>query len=138
VRAISTYRVVIGAGRGRTRRAWLQRRPGATGTPGVSRTRLVLMVGQPADGDPRPVRRPEASELRISDEDRHKVAEVLRQAAGEGRIDLEELDERLEATYRAKTYGELVPITVDLPIAGSEGQCRRWSDRCLATRRRGR
>jgi hypothetical protein len=81
------------------------------------------MVGQPADrdGDPRPVRRPEARELRISDEDRHKVAEVLRRAAGEGRIDLEELDERLEATYRAKTYGELVPITVDLPMAGGAG-----------------
>ena len=56
--------------------------------------------------------------LRISDADRHKVAEVLRQAAGEGRIDFEELDERLEATYAAKTYGELVPITVDLPMAG--------------------
>ncbi len=64
-----------------------------------------------------PVRRPDVSELRISDEDRHKVAEVLRQAAGEGRLDLEELDERLEATYQAKTYGELVPITVDLPAA---------------------
>lgn len=56
--------------------------------------------------------------LRVSDEDRHTVAEVLRQAAGEGRIDLEELDERLEATYSAKTYGELVPITADLPLAG--------------------
>ena len=56
--------------------------------------------------------------MRISDEDRHKVAEVLRQAAGEGRIDLEELDERLEAAYRAKTYGDLVPLTVDLPTAG--------------------
>ena len=56
--------------------------------------------------------------MRISDEDRHKVAEVLRQAAGEGRIDLDELDQRLEATFRAKTYGELVPITADLPVAG--------------------
>jgi hypothetical protein len=55
--------------------------------------------------------------LRISDQDRHTVAEVLRQAAGEGRIDLEELDERLEAAYQAKTYGELVPITADLPVA---------------------
>ncbi len=62
---------------------------------------------------PEPFR--DASRLRISDEDRHRVAEVLRQAAGEGRIDIEELDERLEATYQAKTYGELVPITVDLP-----------------------
>ena len=55
------------------------------------------------------------SQLRISDHDRHQVAEVLREAAGEGRIDFEELDERLEATYSARTYADLVPITVDLP-----------------------
>ncbi|MGH3445847.1 MAG: DUF1707 SHOCT-like domain-containing protein [Nocardioidaceae bacterium] len=54
-------------------------------------------------------------QMRISDADRHKVAEALREAAGEGRIDLAELDERLEAAYAAKTYGELVPITADLP-----------------------
>jgi hypothetical protein len=53
--------------------------------------------------------------LRISDEDRHRVSEVLRLAAGEGRIDLTELDERLEAAYRAKTYADLVPLTADLP-----------------------
>jgi hypothetical protein len=53
--------------------------------------------------------------LRISDQDRHRVAEVLREAAGEGRIDFEELDERLEATYAARTYADLVPITADLP-----------------------
>src|SRR5687767_10438958 len=52
------------------------------------------------------------AQLRVSDDDRHKVAEILRNAAGEGRIDL---DERLEATYAAKTYADLVPITVDLP-----------------------
>jgi len=56
------------------------------------------------------------SQLRISDDDRHKVAEVLREAAGEGRIDMDELDERLEATYAARTYADLVPITVDLPV----------------------
>jgi len=53
--------------------------------------------------------------MRVSDAERHQVAEVLRQAAGEGRIDLAELDERLEATYAAKTYADLVPITADLP-----------------------
>jgi hypothetical protein len=57
------------------------------------------------------------SQLRISDADRHQVAEVLREAAGEGRIDLTELDERLEATYAARTYADLVPITLDLPVA---------------------
>ena len=57
------------------------------------------------------------AQLRISDDDRHRVAEILRQAAGEGRIDLGELDDRLEQTYAAKTYADLVPITVDLPTA---------------------
>ena len=81
------------------------------------------MEGQPRDAGhgsgPGGLTPQDPSRLRISDEDRHKVAEVLRHAAGEGRIDLEELDERLEATYAAKTYGELVPITADLPVAGT-------------------
>ena len=55
------------------------------------------------------------SQLRISDAERHQVAEILREAAGEGRLDLDELDTRLEATYAARTYADLVPITVDLP-----------------------
>lgn len=69
-------------------------------------------MGGPLEPQPRPA---DPARLRISDADRHKVAELLRDAAGEGRIDLEELDERLEATYAAKTYGDLVPITIDLP-----------------------
>jgi len=56
------------------------------------------------------------SRLRISDSDRNKVADVLRDAAGEGRIDLEELDERLGLTWAAKTYADLVPITADLHL----------------------
>ena len=74
--------------------------------------------------------RPDPSRMRVSDEDRHKVADILREAAGEGRIDIEELDERLESTYAAKTYGDLVPITSDLPVpraqrrAGSRGRAR--------------
>jgi hypothetical protein len=75
------------------------------------------MEGQAPEPHRAPLQRPDPAALRISDEDRHQVAEVLRKAAGEGRIDLDELEERLEATYRAKTYGELVPITVDLPTA---------------------
>ena len=59
--------------------------------------------------------------MRISDADRNKVAEVLRDAAGDGRIDFDELDQRLEATYAAKTYAELVPITHDLAPAVSTG-----------------
>ncbi|MFF0020514.1 DUF1707 domain-containing protein [Streptomyces sp. NPDC005496] len=55
--------------------------------------------------------------LRASDADRERVAEQLRDALAEGRLDMEEFEERLEATYRARTYGELAPITRDLPGA---------------------
>jgi hypothetical protein len=58
---------------------------------------------------------PDPSRLRISDQDRHRVAELLREAAAEGRLDLDELDERLEAAYAAKVYADLVPLTSDLP-----------------------
>ena len=63
----------------------------------------------------RPLERPDPESMRVSDAERHRVAELLREAAGEGRLDLEELDERLEATYSARTYADLVPITADLP-----------------------
>jgi hypothetical protein len=57
----------------------------------------------------------EPSQLRVSDADRHRVAELLREAAGEGRLQLDELDERLEQAYAARTYADLVPVTADLP-----------------------
>jgi hypothetical protein len=60
------------------------------------------------------------AQMRISDADRHRVAELLREAAGDGRLDLDELDERLEATWAAKTYADLVPITADLPGATTQ------------------
>ncbi|WP_037675435.1 DUF1707 domain-containing protein [Streptomyces griseus] len=59
-----------------------------------------------------------APELRASDADRERVAEVLRDALAEGRLDMEEFEERLETTYKARTYGELAPITRDLPAPG--------------------
>ena len=54
-------------------------------------------------------------ELRISDTDRDRTAEVLREAHAHGRITVDELDERLTSVYAAKTYADLVPITRDLP-----------------------
>ncbi|MGW1540495.1 DUF1707 SHOCT-like domain-containing protein [Streptomyces sp. NPDC002309] len=64
----------------------------------------------------------DAPELRASDADRERVAEVLRDAVAEGRLDMTEFEERLDATYQARTYGELAPITRDLPAgAGTPG-----------------
>lgn len=62
--------------------------------------------------------------LRASDADRERTAEVLRQAVAEGRLDIIELEDRLERTFAAKTYGELALVTTDLPIgeAGNSGR----------------
>lgn len=61
----------------------------------------------------------ERARLRVSDEERHRVAERLREAAGDGRLTLAELDERLGAAYAARTYAELAPLTRDLPATGA-------------------
>ena len=53
--------------------------------------------------------------LRASHEDRDRVIEMLRVAAGDGRLTAEELDERVEVAFSARTYGELAALTSDLP-----------------------
>ncbi|NGN66804.1 DUF1707 domain-containing protein [Streptomyces sp. A7024] len=55
-------------------------------------------------------------ELRASDADRDRVAGILRDAMAEGRLGMEEFEERLEETYKARTYAELEPLTRDLPV----------------------
>ena len=69
---------------------------------------------QPAGDGTSPVPR---AELRVSYEDRDRVAEQLRVAAGDGRLSAEELDERLEIALTARTYAELARVTRDLPSA---------------------
>ena len=56
-----------------------------------------------------------AAAARAGDADREAVADRLRIAAGDGRIDLAELDERLTQAYAAKTYGQLQVLVADLP-----------------------
>jgi hypothetical protein len=56
-------------------------------------------------------------DLRASHQDRDRVAELLRVAAGDGRLTAEELDERLEKALTARTYGELAALSRDLPAA---------------------
>jgi hypothetical protein len=58
-------------------------------------------------------------ELRASHDDRDRVVEILRVAAGDGRLTAAELDERLDAALTARTNGELAVLTADLPAAGS-------------------
>jgi hypothetical protein len=60
-----------------------------------------------------------ALELRASHADRDRVVDVLRIAAGDGRLTAEELDERVGAALTARTMGELAVLTADLPTAGT-------------------
>src|SRR5918999_3013439 len=53
--------------------------------------------------------------LRASDADRDAVTERLREAAGEGRLEPDELEQRVERALRARTYGELARLVADLP-----------------------
>ncbi|MDA8369658.1 MAG: DUF1707 domain-containing protein [Nocardiopsaceae bacterium] len=66
-----------------------------------------------------PTSRTTAPDLRASDADRDRVAEALAAALSEGRLTQDEHADRLEATYAAKTLGELAPLTDDLPDTGN-------------------
>ena len=57
--------------------------------------------------------------IRAADADRERVADVLREAVAQGRISFDELDERLDQAYAAKTYADLEAITRDLPASGT-------------------
>ncbi len=54
--------------------------------------------------------------LRIGHRERDEVAEVLKDAAGDGRLSLDELDDRLEAALQARTYADLDPLVADLAV----------------------
>ncbi|MGG2462779.1 DUF1707 domain-containing protein [Streptomyces sp. RGM 3693] len=83
-------------------------------------------------------------QLRASDADRERVTEILRDALAEGRLDMAEFDERFDAAYQARTYGELERITADLPAAApapaplslrkepaADGAVATWSERIV-------
>ena len=56
--------------------------------------------------------------LRAADADRERVAELLRDHCAAGRLSFDELDERLESVYAARTYADLQSPMADLPRAG--------------------
>ena len=63
---------------------------------------------------------------RISDADREHVAERLREHFAAGRLSSEELDERITATFGAKTYADLRAVMADLPETAPVPQQPSW------------
>lgn len=62
----------------------------------------------------------ELPDMRASDAERERIADVLRDALADGRLGMDEFQERLDSTYQARTRGELVPLVRDLPHHGDE------------------
>jgi hypothetical protein len=79
--------------------------------------------------------------IRISDADRERAAARLREHFAEGRLSLDELDERIAAALTAKTVGDVRRIMADLPDpVPAPSQARRsapWAPRPGAVLRRG-
>ena len=56
-------------------------------------------------------------EMRVGDAEREAAAAELREHYASGRLTLEELNERLDAAFAAKTRGDLTVVMRDLPSA---------------------
>lgn len=54
-------------------------------------------------------------ELRASDAERERTVEALRAHAAEGRLDVHELEQRMEAALGSRTHAQLERLTADLP-----------------------
>jgi uncharacterized protein DUF1707 len=72
---------------------------------GVTRTGILVFVPEQSDN------------LRASDADRQRVADQLKAALDEGRLTLDEYDDRLREVFAARTYADLKPPLADLPAA---------------------
>ena len=53
--------------------------------------------------------------IRASDQERESVVDVLRDAYADGRLTLDEFEERTSAAYAAKMRADLRELTADLP-----------------------
>ena len=57
--------------------------------------------------------------MRASDQDRERAAEVLKTGYAEGRVGKDEYDEYLNRIYAARTVGDLATLTSQLPGGGA-------------------
>jgi hypothetical protein len=63
--------------------------------------------------------------VRASDAEREQAVARIREATAEGRLTLDELSERLDVAYAAKTHEELERLTSDLPATTQIPAARR-------------
>ena len=93
-----------------------KRSPQSPAAPVTKAADTAAEAGPRAAHPPAP---PAEADLRASDADRDRVADILREALAEGRLDAAEHSERLDRLYTAKTHGQLEPLIRDLPAGRS-------------------
>ena len=71
-----------------------------------------MSIGEPGGGAERDPRL-----LRVSHAERDRMVEILRDAAADGRLEIEELEERVERALTARTFADLQSLVADLPVA---------------------
>ena len=59
---------------------------------------------------------PPAANIRVGHRERDAVVAALQEAAGDGRLSMAELDDRLDAALQAKTYADLDVLVADLSV----------------------
>jgi hypothetical protein len=80
-------------------------------------------------------RPPATSGLRASDEDRERLVDELNEHAVAGRLDTDELEERLQSAYAARTTAELDALRRDLPVTPRQTALSHARRRSQLTRR---
>lgn len=82
---------------------------------------------EPADSTPAPItppagaaRPPASPPVRASDDERHRVVELLGEHAAAGRITLAELEERVGRAYATTNRDQLAELTRDLPVPAEQ------------------
>jgi hypothetical protein len=79
--------------------------------------------------------RPNAPGVRASDADREQLISELNEHAVAGRLSTDELEERLQAAYAARTTGELDALRSDLPVSNKQVAVAHAARRAQLTRR---
>jgi uncharacterized protein DUF1707 len=84
---------------------------------------------------PPPSRPPVPGALRASDEDRERLVAELNEHAVAGRLDTDELEDRLKSAYAARTTAELDALRRDLPVTRRQTTLSHAQRRSQLTRR---
>ncbi len=79
--------------------------------------------------------RPADPTLRASDADRERLVAELNEHAVDGRLDTEDLEQRVQAAYAARTTGELDALRRDLPVTKRQAMLDHRARRSQLTRR---